>query len=115
MSNYVPMGSLMLGYVKDYRNTHGSSLLEAKRAVEAGWRPGQDPPPADARDAEIAALRAELKAARAQAESLAHLIRMVTIEEMGGTPDLFAPHEGWGVWDECAGAALASYDAQRGT
>lgn len=52
-------------------------------------------------------LKAERDRLAERVEKLKHLLAMVTVDEMGGTPDLFWPAGGWDDWDSAAQAALA--------
>lgn len=44
--------------------------------------------------------------ALSRVEHLQSLLREVTLDEMGGTPDLFEPRRGWDDWNERAMEAL---------
>ena len=48
----------------------------------------------------------EIRAIRAQVEMLRGLLEKVTLDAMGGIPDLFYPDGGWECWDADVRAAL---------
>jgi hypothetical protein len=70
----------LIGYVREYRNRYGSSLLAAKAAVLAGWRPGDSSPPPDQRDDEIAHLRARAEKAERERDDLGNAYRVAREE-----------------------------------
>lgn len=65
--------------IKAHRTEHGTSINEARAAVDAGWRPGPDP-----RDAQIARLTEQVRVARAG------LQEVVWLSEIGSSVQIKA-------------------------